>query len=460
MQSAYGPDGIYRQIYQNIPVAIVVTDAENRIVQANPEFCHLLGYTAEELLGVDLNTLADTDPKFRNIKLKSSPLRDHSGNTTGTLTLAEKTSGSDETQAASEVLFRMTADMAPVFIWVAGPDKRRTWFNKRWLDFTGRTIEQEDGHEWAGIAHPEDAERCTSVYESHFDEQLPFSMEYRLRRNDGEYRWVLENGVPRTSASGQFLGYICSGIDIHDRMESEQSLHRTNEELRQANEDLKQFAYSASHDLREPLRMISVYTQLLHRRYREKLDSEAERYIYNAVLGAQRMEMLVRDLLAYTQVASISDDGPVLSDADAAFREAIDVLGGAIRETGATVRTEFLPRLAIRRTHLVLLFQNLLGNALKYRRDDLAPSVMVTAQRQGGFWQIRVADNGIGIDPRYGDQVFGLFRRLHGRDKYTGTGLGLAICRKITERCGGRIWVESEGDGAGSAFCFTLPGAD
>ena len=240
---------------------------------------------------------------------------------------------------------------------------------------------------------------------------------------------------------------------------AQRALQRSNEELQRANEDLHQFAHSASHDLQEPLRMVAVYSQMLERRYKGVLDAEADQFIDYAVQGARRMEMLVRDLLAYTQAVNIDESAIEPVDVGEVANQALANLRTAILESGASVELDPLPAIRIAPAHLLQLFQNLIGNALKYRSDAAPPSIKISSERRGKQWEIRVQDNGIGIEPQYASQVFGLFKRLHAHDKYAGTGIGLAICQKIVERYGGRIWVEA-GNGPGSMFCFTLPAAE
>ncbi len=236
---------------------------------------------------------------------------------------------------------------------------------------------------------------------------------------------------------------------------SQDALERSNAELKRANEDLNQFAYSASHDLREPIRMVAVYAQLLGRRYRGRLDAEADQYLGYTVEGARRMDSLVRDLLAYTQAVNVAPLPMDAIDANRALKVAVDNLRGVIQESGAEIRYDALPPLEIAETHLIQLFQNLVGNAIKYRSDD-RPQIEISSERRDREWVIRVRDNGIGIAPEYSRHIFGIFKRLHGADQYSGTGIGLAICQKLVERYGGRIWVDSE-EGKGAMFCFTIP---
>jgi PAS domain S-box-containing protein len=234
------------------------------------------------------------------------------------------------------------------------------------------------------------------------------------------------------------------------------ALQHANEELRRANADLEQFAYSASHDLQEPLRMVSIYSELLKKRFAEKLGPEGDEFIHYTVEGAIRMEHLVRDLLAYTSAsANTNGAGPPARVRDA-VDEAVASLRAAIIETGATVTSSDLPTLGgVQRVHLEQVFQNLISNALKYRSHK-PPVIHISAELSDGEWLFSVADNGIGIDPRYRDLIFGIFKRLHTAREYPGTGIGLAICQKIVERAGGRIWVDSQ-PGLGSTFRFTIP---
>lgn len=240
-----------------------------------------------------------------------------------------------------------------------------------------------------------------------------------------------------------------------ERRAAERELRRTNDELVRLNEDLKQFAYSASHDLQEPLRMVALYNQLLRRKYGHALDADAARYIQHSIDGAHRMELLVNDLLAYTQTADLKGvpDKPV--DLNTLLQDIVQQLQPEIAATGTVLHVMPLPAVRVHATHLWQLFQNLIANAIKYRSRD-APEIRISARREDEMWVFAVQDNGIGVPAEYRDLVFGLFKRLHGRTDYPGTGIGLALCRRIVERYGGRIWIEQQ-DQPGSTFAFTLP---
>jgi signal transduction histidine kinase len=239
---------------------------------------------------------------------------------------------------------------------------------------------------------------------------------------------------------------------LRHRMEDD--LARKVDELARSNADLEQFAYVASHDLQEPLRMVTAYTQLLAERYRGRLDENADKYIGYASEGAQRMQVLIQDLLAFSRVGRNGvATGSV--DCNAVMAEVLHTLAPAIQESGAVVTHEALPAVWADRTQLAQVFQNLVGNAIKFRGQE-PPVISVRAEKTAQRWQFSVSDNGIGIAPEFAENIFVVFQRLHGRSEYPGNGIGLAICKKIVERNGGKIWVESQ-PVSGSSFKFTLP---
>jgi signal transduction histidine kinase len=238
------------------------------------------------------------------------------------------------------------------------------------------------------------------------------------------------------------------------RRQAEADLARKVEELARSNADLEQFAYVASHDLQEPLRMVAAYTQLLAERYRGKLDENADRFMGYACEGALRMQALIQDLLAFSRVGR-NCSACARVDCEAAIAEVVLSLGPAIHESEAVVTHSALPVVWAERSHLTQIFQNLIGNAIKFRGKE-PPAISVRAEKAGERWLFSVSDNGIGIAPEYAENIFVVFQRLHTRTEYAGNGIGLAICKKIIERCGGRIWVEANA-GHGSIFKFTLP---
>jgi light-regulated signal transduction histidine kinase (bacteriophytochrome) len=224
--------------------------------------------------------------------------------------------------------------------------------------------------------------------------------------------------------------------------------------LKHSNEDLEQFAYTASHDLQEPLRAVSGFVELLRLRLQDKIDSKATEYMDFAVNGVTRMQELISGLLEYAHIDT-RGKSPQPTDSRTALDRAILNLQASIKDSGAKITSDGLPTVSVDPLQLAQLFQNLIGNAIKFR-SDLAPEIHVSAARQGSAWQFAVSDNGLGIEPQYYQKIFLIFQRLHTPKKTPGTGIGLALCKKIVERHGGKIWVESE-PGHGSTFYFTVP---
>jgi PAS domain S-box-containing protein len=266
-------------------------------------------------------------------------------------------------------------------------------------------------------------------------------------RKDGSRFWadIMINAV--RDDAGRLQGFAKVTRDISERK-------RIEDDLRRSNEDLERFAYVASHDLQEPLRMVGSFVQLLAKRYQGKLDADADEFIGYALDGALRMQRLIEDLLAYSRVGT-RGAALVSTDANAVLGRVIATLTLAIEEAGASVTSDRLPNIPADPGQLEHVFLNLVSNALKFRGAE-PPRVHVSAARTNGEWRFSVQDHGIGLERQYFERIFVIFQRLHGRTDYPGTGIGLAIAKKIVERHGGRIWVESE-PGRGATFFFTLP---
>ncbi len=353
----------------------------------------------------------------------------------------------DEDLKAERERFRFMAESMPQKIFTAKPDGTVDYFNRQWTDVIGSSFEESGGWSWTQFVHPDDVEETVRLWQHSVATGELLNLEHRFRRTDGKYRWHLTSAHSMHDLNGHITMWIGSNTDIHEQKEKEDALRR-------ANEDLQQFAYSASHDLQEPIRNVAVYSEIVARHYGARLDDDGRQFLGFLHEGGRRLATLVDDLLAYTRAgAAEPTDSPV--DSLEALRNSITSLSEAIRESGAEVTWDELPDVFIGTSHLQQVFQNLIGNALKYRHDK-APRIHIAAEPQGKFCRFSVQDNGIGIDPQYKEKIFGVFKRLHHDRTYGGTGIGLAICQRVVERYGGRIWVESQ-PGKGSTFYFTVP---
>ncbi len=304
-----------------------------------------------------------------------------------------------------------------------------------------------------GSLHPEEQ---SLIYAAFRDDDVYHVSDEVFWRRSGDFFPVEYTSTPLREA-GELVGAVVVFQDITERKNAERELRETLRELARSNRELEQFAYVVSHDLQEPLRMVQSYVELLRRRYGDRLEDDAQEFLDFALSGARRMQRMVEDLLRYSRLDSRGGE-MAPTDLDEVMQEVEANLRTAIEESGAEIRAEKLPTVVADRSQMVQLLQNLISNAIKFRGDD-APLVEIRSVRQNGHYLISVSDNGIGIPAEQVERVFAIFQRLHSQDRYPGTGIGLAICRKIVERHGGRIWVESE-PGEGTTFFFTLTAAE
>jgi len=461
--------------------AIISKDLNGIITSWNQSAERLFGYTAAEVIGKSVTILIpsdrlDEEPRILSrlkrgervdhfetvrkrkdgslldISLTISPVKDGQGNIIGASKIARDITEHKRAQAAllaSEARFRQLADAMPQIVWTARPDGYIDYYNERWYDFTGFSRDTFGDQSWEPVLHPDDLKPFRDTWYSAVRSGEPYRIECRFwDRDERRWRWFMGQALPARDADGNIVKWFGSCTDIDDQK-------RVEDDLRRANQDLEQFAFSASHDLQEPLRTVKIYSELLADTCGQELPGDAPQFLAYVRSGALRMEQLVRDLLAYSQLAKL-DKPTEPADAGGALTATLANLAGAISESGARITTDPLPCLRVHGAHLQQLFQNLIGNAIKYRSPNRLPAVHITAERQDGHWIFAVSDNGIGIDPEYKERIFGLFKRLHSNDEYSGTGIGLAICQRIIDQYHGRIWVESE-PGRGSTFRFTLP---
>jgi PAS domain S-box-containing protein len=461
--------------------AIISKDINGILTSWNMSAERMFGYTAAEAVGQPVTMLIpadrlDEEPNILarlrrgervdhfetvrrrkdgtllNISLTISPVKDSQGIIIGASKIARDISESKRIHMAllaSEARFRQLADSMPQIVWTARPDGYVDYYNERWYEFTGFGRDAFGDASWQPVLHPDDLERCRDNWARAVRSGKPYKDECRfLDRHEPRWRWFMGRALPILDSAGTIVKWFGSWSDIDDQK-------RAQDDLRRANEDLEQFAFSASHDLQEPLRSVKIYSELLAKRYSNRLDDQALEFMQYMRDGATRMEALVRDLLTYTQVGT-SEGMAEVTNGNEAFESAVTNLASAVSQCGAAITADPLPSLPVHGTHLQQLFQNLIGNAIKYRSPERPPLVHVSVDRQNGHWEFAVTDNGIGIGSEYKENIFGLFKRLHTNDEYSGTGIGLAICRRIVDRYQGRIWVDSE-PGRGSTFRFTLP---
>jgi PAS domain S-box-containing protein len=365
----------------------------------------------------------------------------------------------EEALRESEARFRAMADAAPVLIWMAGTDKLATWFNRGWLEFTGRPLEQELGEGWAEGVHPGDRQRCLDTYAAHFDRREAFTMDYRLRRADGEWRWLLDRGTPRTDEHGAFLGYIGSCVDIHERKVSEEALRAANERLADADRHKSDFLAILSHELRNPLAPIRNAAHLLERA--APGSPEAVRAVEIVKRQAAHLAALVDDLLDLNRI----DRGKITLrrerlDAREVARRAAEDHGPIFAERGVALRLHLVPEPAwvdADAARLAQIVNNLVDNAAKFTPRD--GTVTVAVARVDGSCELRVRDTGVGIERDVLERIFEPFEqadRTRGRAR-GGIGIGLALVKSLVELHGGTVRASSEGPGKGAELVVSLP---
>ena len=345
----------------------------------------------------------------------------------------------------AEQFFNITLDL----LCTVSLDGHLIDLNPAWEHTLGYARHSLNGLPLTELVHPDDVSSTNAALQRVTHGLASVRFEARFRHQDGGYHWLAWAVV--ISPQDELL--YGAARDVTQRRQAEEQLRQQADELERSNRELEQFAYVASHDLQEPLRIVSSYVQLLARRYRGKLDQDADEFINYAVEGANRMKTLINDLLAYSRVGTRGKE-LVPVEMEEVLERVSRNLKLALQESNATLTHDPLPVVLADSSQMIQLLQNLIGNAIKFR-DTKPPRVHLGVRRQEEHWLFFVRDNGIGIDPQYSERIFVIFQRLHNRQEYPGTGIGLAICRKIVERHGGQIWVESA-PGDGATFYFTL----
>jgi PAS domain S-box-containing protein len=480
----------FKQLFTNLNDEVVFIDSTGKVLDVNERARDVSGYSRDEVIGRNVaelpifspDTLARVaeliakasetqgvveplsdipvihkDGHKMYVQVSSCPIRAAQGELVGFCAIIRditERKNAEEALRESEERFKMLFDNAPDAYCIRTPEGTFVDINKAAeqlagisrKDIIGQTVKD------LGVLSGEQSERAIDLQVNLGEQRFNQPYEFVLNRVDGTQITIEQRTFP-VSIRGQTTLFTIAQ-DITQRKHAEAEMERRAQELARSNKELQTFAYVASHDLQEPLRMVSSYVQLLARRYKGRLDADADDFISYAVDGANRMQTMINDLLSYSRVGT---RGKPLEPTDslAVVSRAMANLQKAIEDNGAVVTTEPLPTVMADAEQLVQVFQNLIGNAIKFHGSG-PPRVHISAERRPDEWLFSVRDNGIGIDPQYHERIFVMFQRLHSRDEYDGTGIGLAICKKIVDRHGGCIRVESE-VGHGATFLFTIP---
>ncbi len=386
------------------------------------------------------------------------PLRDENGRIVGTFGISHDITERKRKEEALKLMSNrlvLATRAAAIGIWDFDPVNNHLVWDEQMFRIFGVKPDQFSGNyeAWQATVHPDDLAREKEKVQMALTVGQEFDSEFRIIWPDHSVHFIKADALVQRDDSGKAVHMIGTNWDITKQKHAEQALERAAGELARSNADLAQFASAASHDLQEPLRAVAGCVELLAKGYQDKLDADAKVLIQHTLEGARRMQTLIHDLLAYSRVAT-RHNPPERTDASAALDLALANLSTALSESDTVITRCTLPYIIANPTQLAQLFQNLIGNGLKFRSAQ-RPEIHIGAEEKNGQWVFSVRDNGIGIEPQYRERIFEIFQRLHTRTEYSGTGVGLAICRRIVERHGGRIWVES-GPGKGSTFYFTL----
>ncbi|WP_440945334.1 PAS domain S-box protein [Methanosarcina sp. T3] len=464
--------------------AIITMSLDGKITSWNKGAECVYGNSVEEILGENISKLEPDDLKgevkqlierikqgegirhYETLRLKKngtvvnmsitlSPVFDASGKLVALSAIARditERKKAEEALRLSNIYNRSLLEASLDPLVTIGPDGKITDVNEATEMVTGYSREELIGTDFTNyFTEPEKAKKG---YQQVFREGAVLDYALEIQNRNGNVTQVLYNASIYKDESGDVIGVFAAARDITERKKAEEMLELKLAELARSNAELEQFAYVSSHDLQEPLRMIVSYLQLLQRKYQGRLDDKADKYIYFAVDGGSRMQSLINDLLEFSRVTTKAREFEP-NDCEFILNQVLANLEIAIKENEATISYDPLPEIMADGTQLAQVFQNLISNAIKFRSKE-APKIQISVEKEEGQWLFSVQDNGIGIDPKYSERVFEVFKRLHKKEEYPGTGIGLSICKKIIERHGGCIWVESELE-KGSTFYFTLP---
>lgn len=483
----------FRLLIENISDGIVLNDENSNVIYQSPSVTRILGYTMEERKGKPvLNYVHEGDkPKFLKLyeDLASTPGQPlpfqlrfrhreghyiwlegvvtnllHDRNVNGYIAnyrdISER-KRAEEKLNQERYLLRTLIDNLPVYIYIKDTELRHVINNKENVELIGAHSEEETlGKTVLDYFSADVARKFMEADHKVLSSGKPIiDLEEKITNKAGEERWLLTSKIPLVE-NEIVVGLIGISRDITDRKNAElllqelnKSLTRQTEKLAASNAELERFAYVASHDLQEPLRMVRSFLHLLKRRFESMNDVEANQYIDFAVDGAERMKQLISDLLEYSRLGAVNERREPI-DTNELVQRTAEMMRPAMAEAGLRLTVNMLPSIVAAKTQMSQVFQNLISNAIKYRSDD-QPYIVIDGRDEATHWLFSVSDNGIGIDPRFVDKIFEIFQRLNLDGQRQGSGIGLAICKRIVEGHGGQIWVEPS-EGAGSTFYFTI----
>jgi len=484
----------FHAIFDLAAVGIAQLSLNGRWMLENQKLSDILGYSFEELGNMTLQQIChpeDIEPYLAHLRrlhagevpscgmekryickdgsilwvnLNVALVRDQYGEPEYFIAIVEDISERKKAEDAlreSEERFRLMADTAPVLIWMAGTDSLCTFFSKPWLEFTGRSFEQEQGNGWTESLHPDDIQRCLDTYLSAFHSRRNFEMEYRLRRADGVYRWIVDAGIPRFMPNGDFSGYIGSCFDITERKYTEEeiqtlnmSLKERSAELEEANKELEAFNYTVAHDLRQPLNIVNGYCQAIEKLCSDQLREDCLEYVREAYNGTMKMNRLIDALLNFSRLGRVELCRNVVD-----FSMLAHEVAKSLQQTDPERQVDFRITDGIVANGasdlLKAILDNLLGNAFKYTGQREKAVIEFGVKDIDGMPTYFVRDNGAGFDMTEAAKLFAPFQRLSGAEKQRGFGIGLATVERIIKRHGGKVWAEGEPD-KGACIYFTL----
>jgi PAS domain S-box-containing protein len=463
---------------ENAIFALHWVAADGTIIWANQAELDLLGYTREEYIGhsitefhADQDIIADIlqrllsnqivqeyeadlrckDGSIRRVLIDSnSSWRDGEFVRTRCFTrdITDRKRAAEDLERFNQALSHAMEGIA-----LLDPQGKYVQINQAYAQTVGYTPESMLGMDWQLTVHPEDLSRMQDAYQQMLVDGKVEVAARGLRR-DGSIFYKQLVMVTASDSNQQLTGHYCFMKDITKAKQAELDLQNQKQDLARSNAELQQFAYVASHDLQEPLRMITSYLELLERRYKGQLDDKADQFIAYAVDGATRMQILINDLLSYSRVGTSTQDWQAV-DCEKIVQIVLSNLHLASIQSHAIITHDALPKVNADSSQMIQLFQNLISNAIKFRGED-PPQIHIGVDCANGKWLFSVQDNGIGMEVQYLDRIFIIFQRLHSKTEYPGTGIGLAVCKKIVERHGGNLWVESQPN-EGATFYFTIP---